>query len=87
MEWLSEGGLFGEVAACYRKENATWFWYRDVLLQAEQRGFLRLVHERDGKPFWWLGFEDSVEVASEKLASLLREETSWKGVVKIAPVA
>jgi hypothetical protein len=79
MTWFSEGELFGEVCRCYRRE-VPWFWYRDVLLQAEQRGVIKLVQERDGKPFWWMGFEESVEIASDGLKKVLVEETEWKGV-------
>ena len=76
MYTYSDGELNGEVCKCYRKEHP-WFWYRDVLLQAEQRGIIRITKEKDGKPFWWMRFEDSVEVVSEKLQATLRDETNW----------
>ncbi len=77
MIWFSEGELFSEICRCYRRET-TWFWYRDVLRQAEQRGFLKIVGHSDKNPFWWRTFEDSVEVTSAKLAELMRQETDRK---------
>ena len=78
MIWFSDGELIGEVCRCYRQE-VPWFWYRDVFLQAEQRGVVRIDQEGGGNPFWWLKFEDAVEVLSDKLATVMREETSWRG--------
>ena len=77
---FSEGELFGEVARCCRGD-ALWFWYRDVIAQAEKRGFLRIVGHSDDKPMWWRSFDEGVEVTSEKLAEVLRSEAGWKGNV------
>ena len=79
MYWFSEGELIGEVCKCYRME-VQWFWYRDVLRQAEQRGIIRIVGHDEKTPFWWRRFDQSIEIVSEKLAEVLRQETSWKGM-------
>ncbi len=75
MYTFSDGELIGEVCRCYREEHP-WFWYRDVLLQAEQKGIIRILRN-EVKPFWWMKFEDSIEIVSEKLQATLREETNW----------
>jgi hypothetical protein len=78
MMWFSEGELHGEVCRCHRGE-VPWFWYRNVLLQAQERGAIRISGHSEERPFWWRKFEDSVEVTSDKLAALMKEETSWGG--------
>ena len=78
--WFSEGDLCCNIAKCYRRE-VPWFWYRNVLAQAEQRGFVRIVGHSEELPLWWRPFDEAVEVLSEKLAVVLREESSWNGQV------
>ena len=39
-----------------------WFWYRDVILQAQDRGFLKVVGHSQDMPFWWRKFEESIEL-------------------------
>ena len=79
MIWFPEGELCGEVCKAYRKETY-WFWRRDVLLQAEERGLLRITGDRAGT-FWAGRFEDNVEVLAKRLEDLLAEETDWMGPV------
>lgn len=73
MYWFSEGDLIGEVVRLRCEGQKPWFWYRDVLRQAEQRGFLRIIGHSDELPFWWRRFDDSVEVVSEKLREKIKE--------------
>jgi hypothetical protein len=75
MIWFSDGDLVGEVVRLRREGQKPYWWYRDVLRQAEQRGFLRVTQDTEEKPFWWRHFDDSVEVVSDKLReAIVRDE-------------
>jgi hypothetical protein len=78
MTFFAEGQLFNEICQIYRGESP-WFWKRDILRQAEARGYLRIVAHTEELPFWWRTFEQATVIDNEKLKALLREETSWKG--------
>ena len=74
MYWFDEGGLVGEVVRLRREGQKPWFWYRDVIRQAEQRGYVRVTGHSDELPFWWRKFDDSVEATSEKLREKMAED-------------
>ena len=86
MMHFSDGGLCGEACSAYRHE-VPYFWYRDVLLQAQDRGLLRITAHEEGNPFWWRRWEDSVEVVSDRLAQALEGETEWKRQAHTPPRA
>ena len=67
MYTFGEGDLIGEVIRLRREGQKPWFWYRDVLRQAQERGLLRIAGHTEEMPFWWRKFDESVEVTSEKL--------------------
>lgn len=73
MYTFSDGDLVGEVARLRHDGQKPW-WYRDVLQQAEQRGFLRITGHTDERPFWWRRFDESVEVLSERLKQAIGEK-------------
>jgi hypothetical protein len=73
MYWFSEGELIGEILRL-RRGIWCWFWYRDVLRQAEGRGFVRITAHTDEKPFWWRSFGESVEMLSDKLKEKAAED-------------
>lgn len=57
-----------------RREGASWFWYKDVLLDAEQKGFIKITKNSEEKPFWWNKFDDSVENLSEQLKQKISQD-------------
>lgn len=71
MYTFSDGELFKEIYRCYRRESP-WFWYRDVLLQASNRGLVKISGV--SSPFWTQDFSKSVELLSEKLKEFFKEE-------------
>lgn len=83
MYWFDEGSLIGEIVGLRREGQKPWFWYRDVLRQAEQRGFLRVTGHSDEFPFWWRWFDDSVEVLSDRLREKIIEDEA-KQLEKVA---
>ena len=74
MYWFDEGGLVGEIVWLRREGQKPYWWYRDVLRQAEQRGFLRVTGHSDELPFWWRWFDDSVDVTSNRLREAIIED-------------
>lgn len=40
-----------------------WFWYRDVILQAQDRGLVKVISHTEDKPFWWRSFGESIELS------------------------
>ena len=71
MFWFSDGGLIEAVGECARGRKPYW-WYRDVLLQAQDRRILRIVGHSEERPFWWRPFSEAVQVTSERLEEELR---------------
>lgn len=65
--------MIGAVLACRRGEKPYW-WYRDVLRQAEERGLIRIMGHSEQVPFWWRKFDESVEVISEKLKEAIKKD-------------
>jgi len=45
MYWFAEGELASTIADMRQNPHAyRWFWYRDVILQAQERGLLKVCH-------------------------------------------
>jgi hypothetical protein len=80
MYWYSEGDLIGEIIK-FRRYGALWFWYRDVLLQAQERGFVKITAHTDDKPFWWRKFGESIEIVNEKLKEKIAEDDKEHGAI------
>jgi len=38
-----------------------WFWYRDILLEAQSRDLVRITAHTEEMPFWWRKFDESIE--------------------------
>ena len=78
MIYLSEGDLFGEICRLRQEKNPSWFWYRDIMRQSEERGYLKVIAHTEDKPFWWRKFDESIEVTSEKLKNMIANPEMWK---------
>ena len=74
MYWFADGELIGEIVCLRHDGQKPWFWYRDVLRQAEKRGYLKVTQDSEEKPFWWRRFDESVEVLSDKLREAIVED-------------
>ena len=44
-----------------------WFWYRDVIIQAQLRDLIKIVGHSKEMPFWWRKFGECIEIVSEQL--------------------
>lgn len=63
MYCFSEGDMVKEIIRFREdKRSAPWFWYRDTLLQAQDRGYLKVIADSDVLPFWWRKFDESIEM-------------------------
>ena len=56
-----------------QRQGVFYLWYRDVMIQAHQRGFVRIHGHSEELPFWWRSFADSVEIVSEDLKGIVAE--------------
>lgn len=74
---FTEGDLMGEICRL-RDGNYSCVWYRDVIKQAEERGYLKVISHTEEMPFWWRKFDDSIEVTSEKLKNMIANPDAWK---------
>jgi len=69
--YFSEGELVGELLELMtNRSNHRYFYYRDVILQAQERGYLKVIAHTEDKPFWWRTFEESIEL-DEKMKGLI----------------
>jgi hypothetical protein len=48
----------------------SFWWYRDVILQAQERGLVKVIAHTEEKPFWWRSVEESIEL-SDKMKDLI----------------
>ena len=69
----SDRELVREVVLCARWQRP-WFWYRDVLCEAERRGLLRITTHTPDRPFWWRPFKASIEVVDAGLLKALSQK-------------
>ena len=66
MYTFTNTGLMEEVIRCRNREYP-YFWYMEVMREAEKRGFLRITGHSDEKPFWWRQFDESIEILNDQL--------------------
>lgn len=65
------------------RSNILWFWYRDVILQAQERGLIKIIAHTEENPFWWRLFADSIELADRAKEIIARNrQRDNKGVNK-----
>jgi len=71
MYWFGESEL-AETIEKFRAQSSNYSvcWYRDVILQAQDRGYLKVVAHSDDVPFWYRKFDESIEI-SESLKSII----------------
>ena len=43
-------------------KGVMWWWYRDNMLQAQDRGLIKITANTNEMPFWWMNFSDSIEI-------------------------
>lgn len=70
---MTLGELQKEVGRCHQREfgeKITWVWYRDVILQAQEKGLLKIIGDSD---FHVRKFSESIEVLSEQLKVALAD--------------
>jgi len=80
MYWFTESELAQELNRFKNdQEHIPWFWYRDVILHAQERGYAKVTAHTDDKPFWWRKFEDSIEL-SLKIKEIIERNEQRKGV-------
>jgi hypothetical protein len=53
-----------------RDIDVSYWWYRDVILQAQERGLVKVIAHTEDCPFWWRKFADSIEL-SDKIKELI----------------
>ena len=73
MYTFSEGELMGEVV--WMRENQDhewWFWYRNVLLQAQEKRLIRIIPNDSNCPFWWRHFDESIEILNDRLRTMIQ---------------
>lgn len=76
---FSEGELVGELLELItNRSNHRYFWYRDVILQAQDRGYLKVIAHSEDKPFWWRTFEESIELSDNMKQLLERAKNNPK---------
>jgi hypothetical protein len=80
-EWfyMTQGDLMKELTRCSRRElegdqreKMVWHWYMNCILQAEDRGFVKVVNNDDGC-FYVRKFSETVQVISEDLKKMIEE--------------
>ncbi len=52
--------------------KVTWWWFRDIILQAQERGLVKVIAHTDDKPFWWRTFAESIEL-TDKVKELIEK--------------
>jgi hypothetical protein len=58
------------------KSHIMYWFYRDIILQAEERGLVKVVANTEDKPFWWRSFEESIEL-SDRIKELIEKIKQW----------
>lgn len=58
----------------WSKDNSKvmWWWYRDCILQAQERGLVKVITHTDDKPFWCRTFAESIEL-TDKVKELIEK--------------
>lgn len=71
MFWFGESEL-AEIIESFRTRsvNYAFWWYRDVMLQAKERGLLKIIADSEDNPFFCRKFDESIEM-SDKLKELI----------------
>ena len=39
-----------------------WWWFRDVILQAQEKELIKIIGHTESNPFWWRKFSESIEI-------------------------
>ena len=50
-----------------------YWYYRNVLIQAQERGLVRITGHSNEIPFWWRKFDESIEILSEQLKTAISD--------------
>ena len=58
--------------------HTNWCWYRDTILQAQERGLAKVIVHTEDCPFWWRKFVDSIEL-TEKAITMI-EKSKQKNI-------
>lgn len=72
MIWLGTSDLMKEIYICSQGEHMYWY-YRNVLIQAQERGLVRITGHSNEIPFWWRKFDESIEILSEQLKTAISD--------------
>ena len=54
------------------RSHTLWWWYRDIMLVAQERGLVKVIAHTEDKPFWWRTFAESIELA-DKIKELIEK--------------
>ena len=72
MIWLGTSDLMKGIYICSQGEHMYWY-YRNVLIQAQERGLVRITGHSNEIPFWWRKFDESIEILSEQLKTAISD--------------
>ena len=77
MYWFGEIELVEQILE-WQKEGIPylWFFYRDVMLQAQERGLIKIIVDSEDRPFWWRKFEESIEFTPKTMEIIKRLKSS-----------
>jgi hypothetical protein len=62
MFYYSDKELSEMVSEWSKSIDVSYWWYRDVVLQAQERGLVKVIAHTEDKPFWWRSFAESIEI-------------------------
>lgn len=78
--YLTQGDIMKEMTRFSRreleddkKEKVIWFWYRDVILQAQERGLVKVIGDSPELPFYQRKFSESIQVISDECRKMIIE--------------
>jgi len=64
------------------KSHIMYWFYRDTILQAQERGLVKVIAHTEDKPFWWRSFESSIEL-SDRIKELIEKIKQWDNKGKV----
>jgi hypothetical protein len=75
MCWFGEVELVEQILEL-QKEGipCLWFFYRDVMLQAKERGLVQIIGDSEDHPFWRRTFEESIEFTPKAIEMITRKK-------------